>query len=226
MKKKSSHIDFYLRPEQWYLEISRSVLPLYIASNSRNKALKKDINTHYNMICAWSTVTIVFSCMAIEGFCNKKLWDVWKIYKQNPTSAIGRHFEKIMKDVSNYRKFESLKNHPNVRELGERIKTLCKLYNIKSVYEVDKKLWNEFKILVEKCRHFLIHPLPDPEKFDKHFKIISNTELGKYSTIAEKVIKHFWNELKKKPPTWLDQNELFKVSSIEYLGGKVPVAKR
>lgn len=70
----------------------------------------------------------------------------------------------------------------------------------------------------EEARHFLIHPFPDPKKFQDCMEMIQQKRgLRKWTKIAEGIISHFIISKNKKLPNWLRQNEFFKIKGFELL---------
>jgi hypothetical protein len=188
-----------------------------------------DVDPVTGIIFAATSATIIYSYLAVEAFVNYLLFQIWQISPKvhAKIAAIRRENPELGKNLFGYdrfyqkyghcREFESLKS-TDLRDLGERIKIICKTYNIPQVHEADPQLWQSFKDLLEKARHFLIHPFPDPSKFQDTMKtILWDTGTGEYAQIAQRIIAHIYRERGLKTPAWLEKNTLFTIKGFDYI---------
>lgn len=169
-------------------------------------------NPFANAIFALTSLTIIYSYLAIEAFVNYQLYQIWK--KRETDDPAGAHFKKRFGDIP---KFEDLRR-TRLRELPERIKALCDLLGYEQIHNRQPQLWQDFKILVEKARHFLVHPVPDSERFQQIFSQIHTQTPGRlYVRVAEEVIQHLYTEGHVTPPSWLHENQLIRLRGVELL---------
>lgn len=179
---------------------------------------------------AMVSVTILYNYLAIEAFVNVYIYKIWNESRiihwavedlkqknlkltENSKPRYDDFYQKYGKKFP----FEKLKE-TDLRDLAKRIKVVCKEFNIRQIYEVNNKLWQEFIGLLGKVRHYFIHPYPDPTKFEEMMKtILLEQKGGKYLQIAQDIIKHFYVETKRDIPKWVEQNLLFTIKGFEYL---------
>ncbi len=155
--------------------------------------------------------------MTIEAFINEGLKDLWEKSRDEIRNAKSSYDEFYQK-YGHYDNFEDLRNEKDLRNLGDRIKIICKTTEITQIHESDKKTWDFFKRMEKEYRHFLIHIYPDSVKFrDLVRDILLNNELRIYFETVQNVISHFYNQQGNNPPKWLKDNTLYKFSGIEYL---------
>ncbi len=144
------------------------------------------------------SITIIYSYLAIESFVNYQLYRLWE--RRHDGSLEATRFLSILIDTSD---FHALSCHSKVRELGERIKTLCAVLGYKKPHEAEASLWQSLKELSEVSRHFLVHPYPDGERFNGNMdRIMTGTETGRYAAIAEGMLKFFYAQDGQDPPEW------------------------
>jgi hypothetical protein len=214
-----------IRVTQCYLEMARSVLTKidYPENKSLDQILAENGSVpYYNMIFAIYSMTIIFSYLAIEAYANYQLHKIWEVCRktQKTFEEIEKKEPKLSRFCQKYAKYDQFENlkKSNLKNLGERIKTICEIHSFKKIHNINPKLWQDFKDLHEKARHFLIHPLPDPAKFNDMINTkLQNINLGKYVQIAQEIIKHFYKEARLDLPEWIERNKLFAISGFEYL---------
>lgn len=210
-------------PEQWYLELARSVLPLLQQNADWKTQFSGDSNTLVNIEYSWKTVIVINSCLAVEAFCNNRLHRIWKL---GDSVAEGRKFISIFGAVTDFEDlYKRHERRDKIIELKERVKTLCEIFDIGYIEESNAPLWNQFTRLVHNGRHFLIHPFPDQKKLDECLNSLRHDKCIQYPKISSDIIKYLYENRNRKVPDWLEKNILFNISSIEYLGGSVPVQK-
>lgn len=116
-----------------------------------------------------------------------------------------------------YDNFEDLR-FTKLKDLGERIKIICKTLEISPIHESDEMTWTFFKRMEKEYRHYLIHIYPENEKFyDLVNDIIRKNELEKYFETVQIIISHFYNQNGENPPEWLENSTLYNFSGIDYL---------
>ena len=173
------------------------------------------------------SVTVIYSYLAIEAFVNYHLYDIWKAsikshnaFEKNP-QLYKTHkplYDEFYKKYGHYRKFEKLKD-TQLGDLGTRIKEICNSFKIRKISDSNNKLWNEFKELQKEMRNFLIHPFPNPIKFQNTMKtLLYEKNTKNYVQIAQDIIKHFFTEKGQALPEWVEKNKLFRIKCFEYIG--------
>lgn len=219
-----------------YLEMARSVFTgiHHPEKKPQDQILAEEgIDPFAGIIFSITTATIIYSYLALEAFVNYHLYQIWEtsriahgafedLKQKKPSWAektipIYRNF---YQDYGQFDQFEDLKQ-TDLNDLGKRIKVICEAFKIRKIHDVDTRLWQQFKELLEKTRHFLVHPFPDPTKFQDMMKtLLWEKKLGEYVQIAQDVIKHFYIETGKEVPEWVEKNTLFLIKGFEYLHKK------
>jgi hypothetical protein len=215
-----------------YLEMARAVFTgIYCRE-------KKDIDEIFadsevdplaGIIFAATTVTIIYSYLALEAFVNNLLYNIWdispkvhekiaKLREENPElRSVLFGYDLFHDKYGQCQEFEGLKSR-DLRVLGKRIKLTCKILNIPQIHEVDPQLWQSFKELLEKARHFLVHPYPDQTKFQAITRtIMTERPIGEYAQIAQRIIAYILLAMGRTTPDWLEKNTLFRIKGFDYL---------
>lgn len=218
---------------QLYLEMARSV---FTGIHHPELKPQEDITTEEEFdpiagtIFSITTVTIIYSYLTLEAFSNYHLYKIWEhsrrahkaieeLKQRDPkhTKKIIPSYDQFYQEYGRYDRFEDLKQ-TDLRELGERMKVICDAFEIPRIHEVDTRLWQEFKGLLEKARQFLVHPFPDPTKFQNVMKtILWEKKIGEYVQTAQNVIKYFYTRSGGEVPKWVDNNTLFLIKGFECL---------
>lgn len=199
---------------QSYLELARCVFTsLHHPSGSVQRFVARHGRSRFaSAVFALTSLTIIYSYLAIEAFVNYQLYQIWK--KRETDDPAGTHFKKRFGDIP---KFEDLRR-TRLRELPERIKALCDFLGYEQIHNRQPQLWQDFKTLVEKARHFLVHPFPDLERVQQLFsQTLTKTPGGLYVRVAEEVIQHFHTEGHVTSPSWLRENQLIRFRGVELL---------
>jgi len=191
-----------------YLEVARGAM-----TNISHSNLSIEDNRLINTIFSGVSITIIYSYLAIESFVNYELFKLWE--RRNDGSNEANLFLDIFDDK---KQFKELLKNDKARELKERFKTICKILNYQEPQKTIAPVWQDFNDLVKVSRHFLVHPYPDKEYFQKHMeRILEQTKTGKYVSVAENLIKYLYECGGKSPPEWLSKNTLFRLKGIEIL---------
>ena len=217
---RRSRLRFHFSLTQCYLEHARCAFTtLYTASGRAltPSSLRRNKNRISGVLFSLTSQTIIYSFMAVEAFANYHFYQIWRKREAQEFSAI--RFRDHFGDVP---RFQDLQ-YSDVRELAKRLKIICHLLGYPPVHEKHPRLWQQFRILLEDARHFLIHPFPDPARVQGVFDtILTRTTTGTYVSAAEGVIGHFYEQGKAEPPIWLHQNYLMRSRGVELL----PQSKR
>jgi len=214
--------EFTYQLSKIYLEIIRSVIsqPLqdlylwYKQSKKDKETQNKFLNTGYSIL----SISCIYSYLSIESFCNWQLWEASKY-----VNAVKPDINRLRKQGKNLeplygKKFKPYGSQNYFSELKEKIKDLCKYFKLDTISKQNQNLWDDFSQLLTDTRHFFVHPKPFPEEFQKYMKKILGKQLPIiYVKTAEEILKYFYKNTKRKIPTWLQQNELFKFKGIEIL---------
>jgi hypothetical protein len=186
--------------------MARSVFTSIHSAENGEAFPKKYPREMANALFALASSSIIYSYMAIESFVNYQLYRIWE--KRNSDTYENTKFNT---EFLNTNDFITLQNHKSVRELKERIKLICRILGYKQIHDEDPGLWQEFTELVGVARHFLVHPFPDPVKFNETIKtIMEEKRAGFYIDVAEKTIRYLYNQANHSAPDWLQENKLLK----------------
>lgn len=226
--------NIYLNLTQLYLEMARSIFTEihYPPEKTIQETVAKEgISPSAGLIFAVTSVTIIYSYLALEAFVNYHLYKIWEASRRNYQAlkknnllkrATPKYFDFYKAYGSRAEKFKDLKKTADLRDLGKRIKVLCEALNIPKIHEADAGLWEDFKGLLEEARHFLVHPFPDPTEFQETIKtILQKEEPGRYVQVTQNIVKHFYSQTGREIPGWVDENELLRLKGFEYLPHKV-----
>jgi hypothetical protein len=215
-----------IKVSQAYLELARSYITASIASDV-SQPDNYDQNNRATITFSLAALSTIFSYAAIEAFVNYELFHIWehsreahKIIENIQQSYPSHRYVAIFGDFYNKYghifPFNKLKS-TCLRDLTERIKTICKVQRLPSLPQSNGKLWNNL-LKLEETRHDLIHPIPDKKGFDEIVNRLFYTESYKlYPQTASDVIKFFFESAKRQPPDYLDDNKLFRITTIEVL---------
>lgn len=197
---------------QCYLEMARAGCTKWDLPDAKQFSSNGELR---NLVGQFSflitSLTIIYSYLAIEAFVNWYLYKIWK--KSRDTS--GEVYGTFYQEYGQTDEFTKLKD-TDLADLKKRIKVLCDSYQVPHIYKSSPKLWQEFNDLLEKVRHFIIHPFPEPIKFDEYMKMIQEKHgLRNWAKIAEGIISHFFENKNKSLPKWLRQNQFFTIKGFE-----------
>lgn len=105
-----------------------------------------------------------------------------------------------------------------MRDLGERIKSLCEIKGYRKPHEVIPTEWQQFKELAEASRHFLVHPRPEPVHFQEVMKrVLHELPTGRYPDLAVALIGFHYDQAQTERPEWLSRNTLVRLRGIDVL---------
>ncbi len=215
-EQKARQLRFRYNLTQCYLEMARCAFTGVYAGTRKPLTpggLRRNKNRVAGILFAMTSLTIIYSFLAVEAFVNYQLYQIWRRRRsRRELSAI--RFRERFGDVA---RFQDLR-YSDVRELGERVKTLCYLLGYPMLHDNHPRLWQQFRQLLECARHFLVHPFPDPQRVQSILEtILTKTTTGTYVSAAEGVIGHFHSEGHLAPPSWLHANQLMRLKGVELL---------
>jgi len=221
-----------LRLTQLYLETARSIFTgIHRTKEDKlGEMSNEELDRLSNILFAMASMSVIYSYLAVESFANYHLYKIWTQGKraQKAFEDIGRKDPKLLvglrptygdffKKYGHVGKFEDLKT-TRLRDLDKRLTEICTAYAIIPIHRKNTRLWQEFKGFLKLTRNFLVHPLPDPAKFNEVSRtLLYEKPSGAYVEIAKQVIGHYYVELKQRTPDWLQQNELFTLRGVNWL---------
>ena len=201
--------------QQIYLEMSRAIVDCSFikVSNSDTKLTdaSKDANIRFSAVA----VSVVFAYGAIEAFCNTSIYQKYNEYELLSQVDKTKYWErehckpKFKPFFEDDEKFNEILNKASVQL---KLSMLASLYNVSQLQQKKPELWGQLCEFVKTARDFIIHPKPDPVVFqEKMSKIMEKYTFGHSSSIAEAVMKYYYDEAGGEPPSWLKHNEIFKI---------------
>ena len=186
MNENESKITYNVT--QCYLEMARAVYTkwrLPIAREFSSDRQLKSLVGQFSFLIV--SLTVIYSYLAIEAWVNYWLHEIWQQCRVDS----GKKYPAFPQKYRQVNEFTKLKG-TELRDLKERIKVLCDSYQVARIDRSNPKLWQDFNDLLEEARHFLIHPFPDPKKFQDCMEMIQQKRgLRKWTKIAEGIISHF-----------------------------------
>ncbi|MBA7493633.1 hypothetical protein ES702_04192 [subsurface metagenome] len=210
MNKDESITTYHVT--QCYLEMARAVYTKWCLPTAKQFSSDRELKTlvgQFSFLIV--SLTVIYSYLAIEAWANYYLHEIWRKSRFNS----GKKYPAFPQKYRQINEFTKLKD-TELKELKERIKVLCDSYQIPRIDRSNPKLWRDFNELLEEARHFIIHPFPDPKKFQECMEIVQEKHgLRKWTKIAEGIISHFFINKNKKLPNWLTQNKFFKIEKFE-----------
>ncbi|MGA9363007.1 MAG: hypothetical protein WBW16_01415 [Bacteroidota bacterium] len=213
---------------QAYLEMARSYVDALAHSTTADPAAppKGRSQQWATTTFAFASLTTVCSYMAVEAFTNHELYEIWHLSRLSRDQAeqmkrdnvsIIPTYDRFYKEYGHVDEFVKLKDH-GLSDLKDRMKTVWEAEEIPPMHEKNKVLWDQFLDLVERARHFLIHPFPDQMLVQKISERLFWTEpYVKHPQLASDVIGYSFKEAGRPLPEYLSRNRLFKISGIEIL---------
>lgn len=196
---------------QCCLEMARAVYTEVHLPGAKQVPLNKEVNLRSQMGFLITSLTIIYSYLAIEAFVNWHLYKIWQRSRDTSGKAYGPFYQ----EYGQINEFTKLKD-TDLGDLKKRIKVLCDNYEVRHIHKSKPKLWRDFNELLKEARNFTSHPFPDPAKFQEYMKTIQEEhELGKWAKIAEEVISHFFESKNKDLPNWLSRNQFFAIKRFE-----------
>lgn len=226
MSKQSFNLDL----PHHFLEMARSVFThIYAPKDKKEVKIDSKNEQHYaGIIFSMTTATVIYSYMAIESFINYRLYKLWedsrdvhatveRAVERNPALQIVPRLDDFYNSYGKENEFEKL-SRTDLSDLKTRVKVVIDGLEIRQIHSTNPQLWSDFNQLLTQARHFLIHPFPDPTKFQEIMKkLLMETPAGKYAETAASIIKHFYEEKKDTPPDWIEKNTVFKIAGFESL---------
>ena len=214
---------------QAYLELARSYVDATASSKARNVGVSSVLNLEGQATTtfAFAALSTIFSYAAIESFVNYGLYLIWKdarhaheaideIQQLDPSHRYIPIYDAFYKKYGRFFPFRSLKS-TDLRELTQKIKTICKARNLPSLSQTKTMLWENL-LKLEHTRHELIHPSPEQEKFNELVERLFSTEpYDLYPQTASDTIRFFFESTNTKAPDYLENNRLFRIKAIEFL---------
>lgn len=200
---------------QDYLEVARAALTqihgnVPAGENEPAPSLSDELA---NAIFSVVSITIVYSFLALESFLNYQLFRLWA--RRADGSEESNRFLSELGDVS---EFIRLKSNDKVREVPARLKTVCRLLGYPPPHEAIPATWQRLNDLVEASRHFVVHPFPDADFFNKNMRrMMTETTTGSYVRVVEEVISFLYTEGGKTVPAWAIGNQLIQFRGVELL---------
>jgi hypothetical protein len=202
-------------PPHCYLEVARAALtPVH--ANTPASGKDEDLELSPDLVSAkfsMVSISVIYSFLAIEAFVNHELFRLWD--RRHDGSVEAKNFLSELNDPST---FEELKGNSKIRELPERIKTLCRLLQFPAPHSAIPHTWRNLSELVRASRHFLVHIYPEPQYFHRNMsRIMSKTQAGAYVRVVEELLSFLWTQGKVTPPPWLTQNTLLRFRGVDLL---------
>jgi hypothetical protein len=198
-----------------YLELARTGTS---SAQQRDPKVEQFLEQHgpdplANIVFSMISMTVIYSALAIEAAVNYRLYFAWLRYRAGLPPAT--RFEQEFGAIDD---FERIRSARSGRNLGHRVKALCRVCDFRLPHEAIPDVWQNFKELVETSRHFLVHPHPGSSFFQEHMEtILKNTRTGKYISVAAEMIGFFYDQAGESRPDWIAKSTLFRFASVDIL---------
>ena len=162
-----------------------------------------------------ASVSVIYSYLAVEAFINYGLYLLWEDSRRRPDSNKGL-IKEFYEKFGILDEFEDLKKFTEFKEIKNRIKLYEKYRGYPSLHKNEKELWLRLLNILDDSRHFIVHPIPTPERTNQIAKRIIKTHPPKfYSDTAEAVINYYYTSSGSEAPSWLSKNHLVRISEID-----------
>jgi hypothetical protein len=166
-----------------------------------------------NLIFSVLSVSIVYSYLALESFLNYHLHELWKRRHDNTEEGAL-----VLELLGDEKQFITLKRNDKVREVPDRMKTICKILAYKAPHKAIPDTWRRLNEFVETSRHFVVHPYPDPDYFSKNMKrILLKTKNGEYVKVVQEVLEYMYSQAGGEVPAWVKENKLMRFRGVELI---------
>ncbi len=188
-------------PVRSFLAQARAIFELEYnePNNTGDESERPVINTFFGLY----SQAYLFSYMAINAYTNAVLISLWNREK----SPLKKEYPKI-NDID-----KLLWNE--LGEVREALKVLCKLIGIDPLHQARPLAWNNLIQTLLPVRNYLMHPKTDKASLEKISKTITANAWAFPSDIAVEIISHFYSAQKQPIPSWLSNNEDYKIKRIE-----------
>lgn len=200
---------------QDYLEVARASLTQIHGKVPRDAEPRvPELSSELaNAIFAVISITIVYSFLALESFLNYQLFRLWE--RRTDGSEESSRF---LDEFGNVNEFRELKGKEKARELPARLRTICRLLAYPQPHVAIPSTWQRLNDLVEASRHFVVHPYPDAEYFNKNMqRMMTETTAGSYVKVVEEIISFLYTNSGKPAPNWVRKNELLRFQGIDLI---------
>lgn len=212
-RQSSSAIQYNL--SQDYLEIARAALtPIHGKVPTGEEEPEPELSNELaNAIFSVVSITIVYSFLALESYLNYQLYRLWA--RRNDGSEESARFLAELGDIS---EFIRLKRNDKVREVPARLKTICGLLGYPMPHKDIPATWQRLNDLCEASRHFVVHPFPDPDYFNKNMRrMMTETTTGSYVRVVEEIISFLYSKSGVPIPGWVTENQLIRFRGVELI---------
>lgn len=197
---------------QDYLEVARAALTT-IHGKLPDKDKDPASDALANAIFSVVSITVVYSFLALESFLNYELYLLWERRTDGSPES-----ERFLAELGDEPNFKRLKENDKIREVPTRLRTLCRLLGHPEPHKAIADTWHRLGQLVDTSRHFVVHPIPDPNYFNKNMKrIMEGTKSGAYVRVAEEVMSFLYVQSGKVIPPWVKSNQLMRFRGVELL---------
>lgn len=200
---------------QDYLEVARAALTQIHGKvpTGEEQVVPQLSNDLANAIFSVVSITIVYSFLALESFLNYQLFQLWA--QRNDGSEESARFLSELGDVP---EFVRLKGNDKVREVPARLKTICRLLGYPMPHEAIPHTWQRLNDLVEASRHFIVHPFPDTDYFNKNLRrMMTETTAGSYVGVIEEIISFLYIKSGRAVPAWVTENQLIRFRGLDLI---------
>lgn len=201
---------YYYDIAQIYLEIARAITNSSLVTIHRKKRDTENASREPNVQFVPAAIAIVFSYASLEAFCNSQLYSKYRVVND----AKGSDFSIVFRDIKYNKYFENeddIKSLIEDENLKTKLKALASVCNIPALHEEKAELWQELCVIIETMRHFIIHPKPYTDDFQKNMdKIMVDYKCSQYSQTVENIVRYFHEKTRTDVPSWVQQNTLFR----------------
>lgn len=213
-------LTFSLDLTHTYLEVARAAagpLPILHSSGDLDRVLEEHgHNPVANAIFGVVSLTVIYSYLAVESRVNQLLYRLWE--RRHDGSAESSRLLAVLGDQED---FMSYRGRSEIRDLPDRIKTLCDFLGYRRPHDVIPTVWQDFLELSRKARHYLIHPVPVPALIQQRMTdMLHELELGKWVSVAADLLSFLYQEGGMNEPKWLSQNTLLRIEGIRLILGE------
>jgi len=211
--QSSSALQYNLTQD--YLEIARGALTqIHGKVPAREEDTAPELSNELaNAIFSVVSITIVYSFLALESFLNYQLFRLWA-RRADGSQESGR----FLNELGDASEFVRLKANDKVREVPARLKTLCRLLAYPLPHEAIPSTWQRLNDLVEASRHFVVHPFPDTDYFNKNMRrMMTETTAGSYVKVVEEIIAFLYAKSGKSVPAWVTENQLIRFRGVDLI---------
>lgn len=189
-------------PERAYLEVARSFFNAITQGQDGEETteLKMPPNVMWGLVAT----SYSMSYASIVAFVNsqfRRFWDDGTLKEKYPNAE---SLNALLTDKN------------SLGSLRTALKVFCDCTGKERISEANPILWNELIQIVEKNRHYVIHPKASNEDVEVFFEQTMKEKTWSFAPrVASEIIGYFYEDIDAERNDWLRQNQEFSFPALK-----------